>query len=414
LSVAGLLADDQQTGLLAVPSVPIASRVGGDTPVKPEGAGFFQQGVKEYIDRNDEAAIGSLKKALEANGGDEKAQRLLLKVYFRAIHDQFEKRNYRRAWEYVEEAKRYFPFDSELSALSDSVRKAVPPPAAPPPAPAPPKAAPRAATGPAVVRTAPASVPSPAPAPAPSSSREKAEETKGRYVSLGVILFLGVAVLLQKNRQKALETEMKSVREKLNRLDTERAALQAKSETQSDMLRRMEATHKEELERLMRRFDRGLEQEAAPVPGKTEGPAGKQRGTLLEQMFLHRREQEIRDVLVDVTPPEREVEAGRISAQVRNLYETAPREALRFLRGLSKDANPTTRLLIVPALAETGDPAAVDVLFELERDESPEVQREVLKHLKKLRNDGTGLPEECRRRIAEILEEEKSKADWVF
>jgi hypothetical protein len=166
-----------------------------------------------------------------------------------------------------------------------------------------------------------------------------------------------------------------------------------------------------------------LESRRKPLPPRdpqaagaaSAAPAYPLPASAPQPVSVKSQEDKILEILVDITPPEREAAWERIAARSADLYETSPEAAIKFLYDLSRDANPLNRASIIGALAAIGAPATLDIIFELYNDASMEVRREAIKHLTKLRQNLTGtIDETYREKISACLREEKTKGDWVF
>ncbi|MFA6433867.1 MAG: HEAT repeat domain-containing protein [Elusimicrobiales bacterium] len=153
---------------------------------------------------------------------------------------------------------------------------------------------------------------------------------------------------------------------------------------------------------------------AAPAPATTPS-AAPPAAAGPEPDNAGAQEKKILEMLVGITPPEREAAWGRIAGRATDLYETSPEAAIKFLYALSRDANPLNRASIIGALAAIGAPATLDILFELYGDADLEVRREAIKQLTRLQKDLTApLDEDYRKKISACLGEEKTKGDWIF
>jgi hypothetical protein len=117
---------------------------------------------------------------------------------------------------------------------------------------------------------------------------------------------------------------------------------------------------------------------------------------------------------VEMTPPDRDEDAGRIAREAEAIYGESPEEALRFLRGLAGERSGPARVLLAPVLARVRHPESLDLLLELAADPRAEVRREVLKALKALAAEPDGLPAAFLARARAVLHEEKAKGEWVF
>jgi len=119
-----------------------------------------------------------------------------------------------------------------------------------------------------------------------------------------------------------------------------------------------------------------------------------------------------------ITNPNLEQIKNRIAVSTQELYELSPAVALNFLEDMIKSPESSIRENVVRALASIPVPKTLDMLIYLSKDKSDSVKREVIKEMEKLmeriEKKELIIPEEYQKKIQEILEEEKSKGEWIF
>lgn len=441
-----------QDSTLQLPDVP---DTGVFKPELPEKRDYYQTGVREYLNKNDEKAISCLKEAVQLNRGDERANLLLLKVFMRAIRGYYERGDYKKVHSLVKQAKEYFPSNPEMAVLYASVQEVFPLPVRKKPGE---RGAyvlsavkPRAERRHVVLDIS--TVAAPQIVIKPVSAPVAAKNISVFYAIAPAALMGGLffAIFMQFKKQKTvLKLQSRSLREALDKSEAEKAEILRKLEVQEGVLQCSEELHgfrkaqeqkicleleekkRGEEEKLMtelaekRRIEEerlllefGLKKLSAQKP---EVPKEKKLSVKLaearksaEHTLAVRQEKRILGILVNVEPPERLAAWERIAYQAAGLYEISPTETLKFLKKLAGDENPWNRASIAQALAQIGTPAALDILLELAGDRDVEVQREALKHLKRLRSTGTvAVPDGYLQKIDDFLNSRKAGCDWVF
>jgi len=88
-----------------------------------DAASPYQIGVRAYLNGKDEEAISSLEAAIRLNAADERASRLLLKVYIRAINDSYDKGDKQKARSLVQKAYGRFPSNPEVKLMYSSTQE---------------------------------------------------------------------------------------------------------------------------------------------------------------------------------------------------------------------------------------------------------------------------------------------------
>ncbi|MDD2806767.1 MAG: hypothetical protein PHV33_14540, partial [Elusimicrobiales bacterium] len=125
-ALSGRPAAGEPAGPLEPPSMPELagiSELSGEAAENPEAMNAYQAGVQAYLNGKDDDAVASLREALRIDPGNEKAERLLLKVLLRGINDNYAAGNYRKARIYVQEARKRFPSNPEIKLLYSSIQE---------------------------------------------------------------------------------------------------------------------------------------------------------------------------------------------------------------------------------------------------------------------------------------------------
>jgi len=438
----------------------------------------YHMAVREYLDRNDGAAISHLKEALRLNEDNKRARQLLLKVFLRSSHTQYKQKSYKKVRSIVGEAKKYFPSDPKVKILHAAIRKRLS--AVSPektgivrPKSSAPKSRKAAKSRPRPARTASPPVPPKAagrPAVAPVAPAASAGVGQKEFflivIIAGLLILAAFRVYAQWKSRKALSAQIKILQEAYQKQKAESAARLKELEVQKESRDRAEELygirkeeerkihaelekrkHEEEnklsaeimqkrlkeekrmhfeLEAKKMEAERKMVSELRPQSkseGKRKAPAPLKGGETVpakrdikaSRTFAQYQERQITELLADVPSSQRKTAWERIATQAVSLYETSPAEAVHFFQNLVKDKNPLARASIVSALARIGSQSALDILLELRHDSHPEVKKEVLKSLKSLQQNGNfTIPDSYRRKINDFLQEEKTRIDWVF
>lgn len=387
----------------------------------------FRLAVQEYVGRNDKEALAHLKEALRLKNSDDRAKQLLLKVYLRMLREKYESKDYKGAWLLLKESRKYFPAHPDLELMGRSIAQQLPdlPPEdrakqQPPAATAKP-VRPFAAPVPAAsVKEAP--VPAAAEKPLVITMKAPASLPWGRspgdwvQAALGVVLLIAVgtlAYLLRQNRM-ALSQQAALFQEMLAREKEQRDEMSKKMDMELELVKRLEETVQQTHRRSVRDGDGGAENRSGGiVPPGSKPPAP--RSPHMDKLLVSRQKKQIMDVLVNITPPEREEKEESIAAQAQSLYEISPSEAVKFLEGLARDESPLIRTIIVPALSKISTDETLNLLLDLRKDRDTGVQRAAYKQLKQLgrADPGSLLPGHFQK-ITEALHEEVNKGEWIL
>jgi hypothetical protein len=108
----------------------------------------------------------------------------------------------------------------------------------------------------------------------------------------------------------------------------------------------------------------------------------------------------------------------RIALMAQNLFEYNPGEALNFLMNMAEHTNAVIRSNVVHALAQIAQPETLEMLFQLYKDPDYRVKGQVLKSLKnierKVENKEITVDAVNLNKLRYMLNEEKSKSEWIF
>ncbi len=397
-----------------------------------EAADPFKLAVEEYVGRNDKAALAHLKDALRLKRDDDRAKQLLLKVYLRMMREKYEAKQYKEAWSILKDSRAYFPSHPDLELMGRSIAQQIPEvqaemkPKKEPPVPLAVKTARVQAAAPA--RTAaPVGTPSASPEQpiiVKVSSPQPAKQPWGRspgdwiLAALGAVLLAAVGALayLLKQNQTALGQQAMLFQQMLSREKEQRDEMAKKMDMELELVKRLQEAVEQNGRTSVRDAGGGVYVEGrgmGPSPAGGRPPAP--RSPHMDKLLVSRQKKQIMDVLVNITPPEREQKEESIAAQAQSLYEISPVEAVKFLEGLARDESPLIRAIIMPALAKISTDATLDLLLALRGDKDAGVQRAAYKQLKILgqADPGTLLPGHFQK-INAALHEEVSKGEWIL
>lgn len=419
----------------------------------------YREGVQAFLDGNDEASITHLNKALDQNSQNEKAKKLLLKVYVRTIQAKIKIGDSQSAQNLILQSQKYLPFDPQIKSLYGSLTRA--PLAEPPPQQAEPvrRVVKKETPKPKRQESAPVYAPPPAhdheeAVHPPSLKQAPLSSTAQNQPSffhsnlfIYLLFFVGLVMALfffftLQNYRRTLLDQTRLFQETIKKEEAERTALRRDMEAKEEAekraaelakIKRREEEHLHiEMDKLKRNEEKKMFAEIAEKRRQEEekmkaewaekrktSPGGVPFATStaaqLDLSLAKRQEEQILGVMGDIPPPERRTSWDRIADQVMSLYTTSADEALQFLKGLAEDKNPWTRASIVASLARIGTTTTLDILFKLLRDPNPDVQREVLRSLKfLLLYEKSPLPEAYRQKITAFLNDEKQKGEWVL
>lgn len=139
---------------------------------------------------------------------------------------------------------------------------------------------------------------------------------------------------------------------------------------------------------------------------------------------IHSQKAKVLELIGDTTHIDEESSTAisgareRIANQLEILYKESPVACREFLSNMVQNPNPLIRANIVKSLAKFKDEKILNMLFSLIDDSDPRVKREVLRELKGLRlKIESGLltpPEDCKKKIERLIEDEKSRTEWIF
>ncbi|MBI2071381.1 MAG: HEAT repeat domain-containing protein [Elusimicrobia bacterium] len=431
-------------------------RAGAQEVASPD---HYKQGVSSYLEEDYEAAVKHLKRAMEADQEKDKARRLLNKVLLDAFRQSYKSNNDLKARRYLDEARALFPGDQDVETAARLFQgiKAV-------------KKAPVQAQGQARDNMGSASQ-APVKATAvklPATGGElSSAKPAGKsdwdiqrpwpyliVLSAGLVLFAAGFMVMQMRRSlivemrrnqavfmeqiDSLKTELKQKNDERRRLakaleDARQTGKKVQEKLTTSKPDGVDTFLKQSREKVLpppswappeRAPDQGLEEERKKELERIKAEIATRRhlidsgkGNGPKKAHAQFQKQKMLETLVKITPEGRTQSQQRIVEQAVSLYETFPKEAVKFMGRLAQDNDPIIRANVVAALAAVGDPAMMGLLLELLQDEHHEVKREALKALKLLKSAGRAsqpLPELDREKIERAIRAELSKGEWVL
>lgn len=149
-----------------------------------------------------------------------------------------------------------------------------------------------------------------------------------------------------------------------------------------------------------------------------------QKPTIISDHVLTQQHKEILNLISN--PPKNVIESEyqlelyreKIAVMLKTLYEVNPQKAAEVIQQMLNNDNPFVRMNIPKILAEIATEETVKLLLEMFNDKDLRVKREALKQLlelkTKIETQQISLPEEIKQKIIQIIQQEKSKGEWLF
>jgi hypothetical protein len=408
---------------------------------------YFNAGTEKYLQGDYISAIENLEKAQAEDPGNGRITEFMVKILSEAATQQQLKRDYKKAMEYLEKAKALSPLDPSINEMYDLNRDIL--------------SKNKPASGPveklavsAGREEAPVSRAQPLKQIEPRTSRlpEKVQETKkyqektipkaaliepengksrtkqataagaGTYVisvliAAAVFLFLRV-VFLTRGVQKLIK--------RMELLKTEKNEYFVELEKNRE---RVKYEHN-----LVESLSKDLG-ESRNREGKAQAKLEQKNMELLSQqdrirmkpqdVFSKQQQAKVMEYLGDTTlkseensSPALESARDRIALMSQNLFDYSPRAALDFLRQTLGSPNALMRANVAKALVQIARPETIDMLCELYLDKDLRVKREALKNLKemvaRIEAGSINVDDSLLQKIRGILDDERSRGEWVF
>ena len=401
---------------------------------------YFNAATEKYLQGNFSEAVEDLEKAQLVEPANSRIKEFSVKILLEAATQNHMKRNYKQAFEFIKKAYAIDPENpgvKEMYRVTESLvnpkaEKAIP---AQESAIQLPPAAPREAKKVVLRNVSRAEAAKPverltAPVTAPPQPRTS-------YALLWIALATmalsagacaGLVSRLRKTKKQLQETEgtlalLKDDRERMH-IEYEKAKEREKYEHQiaEQYHRDLKEKNKHEEERM--RMELELRTRHIEEKVSADMMVKKNRKDPHHEAFLHQQQAKLIECLGDtsemgdVPSPAIESMRERIALMAENLYEYAPGAAMDFMRTMVKNEHPLIRTNVVSALARIARQESIELLLELYSDNDYRVKREVLKHMKLLQQRISAaaliLKPGVGERIAAVLQEEKTKGEWIF
>lgn len=428
---------------------------------------YFNAGMEKYLQGAFIESVENLEKAQKLDPANPKIKELMVKILLEAATQNHLNRNYRQAMVFMKKAYDIAPENPKVQEMYHLTQELMTPP--------PEKTVSREKRSepkPVAEAAADAARPSAEREPAAAAKREMPQRQPQRpaaaaarqatvpaergvipYISRlnakvliillvwllasPVVLFLAVFILYMKARElSAARLELARLDEESKRLSKERATFQVELEKAREAvkyehhiaesaLKELKDLSKREGDRIRLELDTRTREMEEKV--RTEMAQKYRAGAARNDDFLQREQENFMRYSEPESSgagPGEETSAGlestreRIAVMAQNLYEYAPGAAMEFLEKMARNDNPLVRSNVVQALTLIAKPETLEILFRLYQDSDPRVKRESLKRMKQLMQKVNAavieLAEPIRHRLGNLIDEEKSKGEWIF
>ena len=394
---------------------------------------FYRSGVNQYLNGNDQSAISDLSQVLRYNEKNEKARKLLLKSSLRAMDVLISKNDVEGARALVSKVREFLPGQKELDKPFETIPRRIEPERV--------VSAPTPRVAREIEKPKPQKIRrvEPKVAPVQSTLEEVAEAGEliaaippqvnlmwivvalGSWIVVLLIVIFIVLFVFKRNKQEMLtqmerlmDTKKKEEQEIFERLALKKREAEEKSRLEIIEKFKRDEQIKRDL-RTAQELRMRQQREAEATRAKFSSTEPPKVNIQKQEIIVDHYQKQIQDLMADVPSPKKREAWDRIATQILNLYAASKEAAIQFLQNLAKDESATARAGTVAVLAEIRSPETLEILFKLHADPHPDVQREVLKHLKALLNDSTnGISAESMEKMQKIYMGETEKGEWII
>ncbi|MBN1823699.1 MAG: tetratricopeptide repeat protein [Endomicrobiales bacterium] len=267
-------------------------------------------------------------------------------------------------------------------------------------------------------------------APGPPAAGKKGHMLSPAVIAAAIALFFLALCLYSvvvisglKRRISGMKADIRNFKDEKNNLVIELEKFKERLKYEHQMVENLTADIKESNKIQEEHINREIDNYKRHLEMKYRSDMIKKQKPLADE-FMQYHQKTFENVLSETSEPIGESEPAldsareRIALMAQNLYEYAPGAATDFVNRMVKNENPLIRTNIVQALAYIARPETLEILFKMYNDKDLRVKREVLKNLKMLKQKAAAgaiyLKPEALEKVNALLEQEKSKGEWII